>query len=1242
MAYFYLAAAACLVGVFLHAPLATDAQPMPWHRCNATSGNYTANSTYHANIQYLATSLPAYASSSPSLFASGSSGAPPDAIYALALCRGDTTNASSCATCVAAAIQAAQKHCALVKTVAIYDDPCIVRFSNLVFPVSPPYNKGMFVAWDDNNVSAAAAATFAATVARLANATAEHAAADSVRRFATGEEESLAVAGEVYPKIYSLAQCTPDMSADACRSCLEDILVRMVPTYLAGRKGGRVLGVRCNFRFETYPFFFGQPLLQLPGSPASSSAPVNGERSKHKRSTVIGILVPAIALSSIVAWFCSWRWRRRLAARTLELIPTESSTDYMQSIGSLLLDLSTLRVATDDFSEHKRLGEGGFGVVYKGDLPKGQEIAVKRLAKTSKQGIEELKTELLLVAKLNHNNLVKLIGVCLEENEKILVYEYMPNRSLDNILFDAQKIKELNWGQRFKIINGIARGLQYLHEDSQLKIVHRDLKASNVLLDSAYNPKISDFGLAKIFERDQSKVITHRIAGTYGYMSPEYAMRGQYSIKSDVFSFGVLVLEIITGRRNFGSYGLPFGFRRLVLAQIRYKPPCPWPATTSPPQPPASRCCCSTYAPLTDAQTMLVPSCNSTNGNYTANSTYHANIQYLATSLPSYASSSPSLFASGSTGTVPDAIFALALRRGDTNSSSCATCVAAAIQSAQELCPLVKTVIVYDDTCILRFSNEAFPISPTSNSQGMVVALNAHSVSAAVAPAFEAAVVRLINTTADYAATDSVRRFGTGEEAFDETTSYPKFYSLAQGYPLEGLESTSGRENYWEVGNLIGRLGGRVLGVRCNFRFEVNPFFSGRSLLQLPVPSPSPAPPVIETRERSKNKRSAVLAISMPTIALVLATIAAWFCSTSWRRRRLARKTLRPNEVQCFGSLVLDLQTLRTATDNFSEHKRLGEGGFGVVYKGDLPEGQEIAVKRLAQTSRQGIEELKTKLLLVAKLNHNNLVRLIGVCLEENEKILAYEYMPNRSLDTILFDAERIKELDWGQRFKIINGIARGLQYLHEDSQLKIVHRDLKASNVLLDSAYNPKISDFGLAKIFERDQSQVITHRIAGTYGYMSPEYAMRGQYSIKSDVYSFGVLVSEIITGRRNFGSYGSDHVVDLIYVTWEHWTSDKAIELIDPSLGNRYPVDKVLKCIHIGLLCVQPKPADRPLMSAINAMLSSTGTIRLPSLSRPSFWFQEIGATASSGANSEQNPHNSRKMSQNEAPITELEPR
>ncbi|EMS61633.1 Cysteine-rich receptor-like protein kinase 10 [Triticum urartu] len=240
-----------------------------------------------------------------------------------------------------------------------------------------------------------------------------------------------------------------------------------------------------------------------------------------------------------------------------------------------------------------------------------------------------------------------------------------------------------------------------------------------------------------------------------------------------------------------------------------------------------------------------------------------------------------------------------------------------------------------------------------------------------------------------------------------------------------------------------------------------------------------------------------------------------------------------PDDIQSIDSLLLDLSTLRAATDNFAESNKLGEGGFGAVYKGVLSEGEEIAVKRLSQSSTQGIEELKTELVLVAKLQHKNLVRLLGVCLEGQEKLLVYEYMPNRSLDTVLFDAGKSRDLDWGKRLKIVNGVARGLQYLHEDSQLRIVHRDLKASNVLLDSDCNPKISDFGLAKLFGWDQSQAVTSHIAGTYGYMAPEYAMRGQYSVKSDAFSFGVLLLEIVTGRKNssFASPDSEPSLDLL---------------------------------------------------------------------------------------------------------------
>ncbi|KAL5678209.1 hypothetical protein ACJX0J_014340, partial [Zea mays] len=285
---------------------------------------------------------------------------------------------------------------------------------------------------------------------------------------------------------------------------------------------------------------------------------------------------------------------------------------------------------------------------------------------------------------------------------------------------------------------------------------------------------------------------------------------------------------------------------------------------------------------------------------------------------------------------------------------------------------------------------------------------------------------------------------------------------------------------------------------------------------------------------RSRNRTGIVIAIVLPIVAGVLAITMVCLCFL-WRRRPARDQTssysVNQSEIESIDSLLLDISMLRAATDNFAESNRLGEGGFGTVYKGVLPDNQEIAVKRLSQSSGQGIQELKNELVLVAKLQHKNLVRLVGVCLQEYEKLLVYEYMPNKSIDTILFDSEKSKELDWGKRVKIIDGIARGLQYLHEDSQLKIIHRDLKASNVLLNSDYTPKISDFGLARLFGGDQSREVTNRVVGTYGYMSPEYAMRGHYSIKSDVFSFGVLILEILTGRSSSGSFNIEQSVDLL---------------------------------------------------------------------------------------------------------------
>ncbi|TQD99642.1 hypothetical protein C1H46_014778 [Malus baccata] len=276
------------------------------------------------------------------------------------------------------------------------------------------------------------------------------------------------------------------------------------------------------------------------------------------------------------------------------------------------------------------------------------------------------------------------------------------------------------------------------------------------------------------------------------------------------------------------------------------------------------------------------------------------------------------------------------------------------------------------------------------------------------------------------------------------------------------------------------------------------------------------------------------------------------------------------------------------ATNNFSSASKLGEGGFGPVYKGVLPDGQQVAVKRLARNSGQGLEELRNEITLIAELQHRNLVRILGCCIQGEEKILIYEYLTNASLDAFLFDSTKGKHLDWQQRVNIIEGIAQGLLYLHKYSRVRIIHRDLKASNILLDGNMNPKISDFGMARIFEQNESTSKTKRVVGTYGYMSPEYAMKGIFSDKSDVYSFGVLLLEIVSGKKNT-VFVSSTALSLVELAWDLWKQGDTQELKDTSVDS-CPEDEVLKFIHLSLLCVQEYAADRPTMAEVVSMLTS----------------------------------------------------
>ncbi|KAL8475742.1 hypothetical protein ACS0TY_028414 [Phlomoides rotata] len=337
-------------------------------------------------------------------------------------------------------------------------------------------------------------------------------------------------------------------------------------------------------------------------------------------------------------------------------------------------------------------------------------------------------------------------------------------------------------------------------------------------------------------------------------------------------------------------------------------------------------------------------------------------------------------------------------------------------------------------------------------------------------------------------------------------------------------------------------------------------------------------------------------------ISIATGVIVSGFINGGIFMMRRPRKQVTKENNEDLELPLLTFATIVAATNNFSRDNMIGKGGFGPVYKGILPSGEEIAIKRLSTTSGQGLEEFRNEAIYIAKLQHTNLVRLLGCCIEGDEMILIYEYLHNKSLDYFIFDPNRRKLLTWPNRFNIVMGIGRGLLYLHQDSRLKIIHRDLKPSNILLDGNLNPKISDFGLAKTFGEDQPGARTNRVVGTYGYMAPEYIISGKFSVKLDIFSIGVILLEIVSGKKNRGFECScDHFHSLVGHAWLLWKENKSVELMDECLKDTFVESELKRCIHVGLLCVQQIAEDRPVMSSVLFMLGNDEAI-LPEPKEP----------------------------------------
>ncbi|KAM3701033.1 hypothetical protein ACJW31_05G142600 [Castanea mollissima] len=345
-----------------------------------------------------------------------------------------------------------------------------------------------------------------------------------------------------------------------------------------------------------------------------------------------------------------------------------------------------------------------------------------------------------------------------------------------------------------------------------------------------------------------------------------------------------------------------------------------------------------------------------------------------------------------------------------------------------------------------------------------------------------------------------------------------------------------------------------------------------------------------------KSRLGLIVGIAVPVGVVSLILIFAVFY--------MKRKPQHNNEDELLGigsrPNTFSYTELRSATDDFNPSKKLGEGGFGPVFKGTLSDGRIVAVKQLSVASHQGKSQFVTEISTISAVQHRNLVKLYGCCIEGDRRLLVYEYLENRSLDQALFGKSKL-HLDWPTRFSVCLGTARGLAYLHEESRPRIVHRDVKASNILIDGELCPKISDFGLAKLYDDTKTHIST-RVAGTIGYLAPEYAMRGHLTEKADVFSFGVVALEILSGRPNSDKSLDPEKIYLLEWAWTLHENNQSLKLVDPTLLE-FDENEAARVIAVSLLCTQASPNMRPQMSRVVAMLAGDIEVGIVT-SKPSY--------------------------------------
>ncbi|XP_047319179.1 cysteine-rich receptor-like protein kinase 46 [Impatiens glandulifera] len=552
-------------------------------------------------------------------------------------------------------------------------------------------------------------------------------------------------------------------------------------------------------------------------------------------------------------------------------------------------------------------------------------------------------------------------------------------------------------------------------------------------------------------------------------------------------------------------------------------------------------------------------------------------------------------FATGEDGDAPNRIYVLAQCMGDLSEDDCATCF---IETSAHLpgCFPHTGGRVYLDGCFMRFDNYSFFQETTSPQDVQICSEDVSSE-------------QYVNAT--NLLVSGLVEMAPSKEGYDAENTPPgiiKVYGMANCWNTLSKDQCAKclSNASYSVLSCLPSADGRALNAGCFLRYSSYQFAN-----------------------KSVNNQGHFLKF----LAYILGGVG--FCllaiilgihigKTIYRRRQerlYEKEVMNVNSSESLRSLRFKYSTLQKATEDFSPEHKIGQGGYGEVFRGVFPDGREIAIKRLFASSKHNAEEIRNEMDIISQSHHRNLVRFLGFCFAD-DNLLVYEFLANKSLDQMLFDPEKKKELDWKRRLGIIKGTAEGLEYLHKDCQVKIIHRDIKASNILLDLKCRPKISDFGLARFNDttnqgekerKGGEETITADqetiAAGTLGYMAPECLAGGALTDKVDVYSYGVVVLEIVCGVKNSDYYQSDYynpLCTLVTSAWKHFQENRVVEMIDKSMEiveESPEKEEVVRVVQMGLLCTQESPSQRPSMTNVVQMLRQR-EMELPTPSRPPF--------------------------------------